>query len=702
MSFRKLISNLPFNPSLVSQVAFYGRRAREESSLRRLGFLLIIFAMFIQMVAVIAPPERSLAASPNHILDGVRTKADLLAAWDRPGSDISAIYGKFGVTRDNIANLTNTPNVTIRSNAGPDYWTTGRTSLSSYSNVKTEYKNTEIALTAGGTTFYMRQLRAWDIKNPYNLYAAWQGTKNDGSVFWIFQDCGNYTQPGKFTPKTPGLELKKTIVGSTNLKPGDTYSFRFEYRNPVPDSLAENVVLEDLFDLDNFDIVSPAGLPINGGHYMTLPLGNVAYTPNYNVIDVTVRLKNPFPGDKTLCNAAKMTATNATEAWGGPACVNVTIPCQYDASIPASDARCKPPVTPCVYDSSIPSTDPKCVKPTDVCTNIDGNQATVPAGKVQVGSECIDVCKYNPSIPSTSAECVAPKVYCSLLDTSLDRATRTATFKTTVTSTNEAATKIVSYTYDFGDGKPVTVRPSTALTDTTSYTYAAGEFNASVVVAYTVTGENGTTKKTDPCSDRISFEADKPLGESKTVKNITQNLDTDKTVNSTVHAGDVLEYSLTTSNTQDYVRSGITVSDYIGDVLDYATIDTDFLKQQGGTFDDASKKVIWEGVSIPAKNQVVKTFRVKIKDPIPATNTPSSTSGTFDCKISNKYGNETNMSVACPVVKGVESLPNTGPGTTVVFGCAVTMVVGYFFARSRILARELELIKQDYAPAGGC
>ncbi len=59
------------------------------------------------------------------------------------------------------------------------------------------------------------------------------------------------------------------------------------------------------------------------------------------------------------------------------------------------------------------------------------------------------------------------------------------------------------------------------------------------------------------------------------------------------------------------------------------------------------------------------------------------------------------MNVQCPMVKGIETLPNTGPGTSIAFGFTVTIIVGYFFARSRILARELDLIKNEYAPTGG-
>jgi hypothetical protein len=225
--------------------------------------------------------------------------------------------------------------------------------------------------------------------------------------------------------------------------------------------------------------------------------------------------------------------------------------------------------------------------------------------------------------------------------------------------------------------------------------------SAKVTVAYTVNGDTSNTVKKVECSTPIEFENDKPFGEMKKIKNITQNLEGDKAIAAKLQAGDVLEYSLITSNTQDYARKDYVVVDYVGDILDYADVDTAFLTTQGGTFDTATKKISFKVPSIAAKTDLTKVFRVKLKNPLPSTNSPSAVSGSFDCKISNKYGNELNMDVACPTVKGLETLPNTGPGTSMMLGFTIVTIVGYFFARARIMSRELALIRAEYAPAGG-
>ena len=656
--FRNLVSNLPFNPSLVQQVSFYAKRVQQESTLRRIGFGLIALAMFIQMFAIIAPPEKSLAFSDNHIINGLTTKAGILSAWDTPSTDVALIYSKMGLTRADIEKLPNSPNKTIVSDRA-DYWTIGRNSLANYSNVNDAFKKTEVALTyAPGKNVYMRDLQAWDIRNPRNTYQAWEGHKADGTTFWILKDCGNYTQIGKMVPQRPLLEIRKTIIGKpTSVKPGDTFTFRFEYRNRQQDSLAEQVLIQDDFDLTNYDIVSPAKISL-AGNIMRQPVGNLSYSATYKVLDVTVKVKNPFSGvTNKLCNVATLKAVNAIDAKGGPACVTVVIPCQYNPALSSSDPNCKPPqppVTPCAYDPSLKKDDPKCV----------------PA-----------------------------KVFCSLTDSDINKTTREVTFKTVVTSTNEKVTSVYGYNYEFGDGAKQ-VKESKLFSDTTKHTYPVGKFTAKVTIVYGVLGVAGGKQQAD-CDTSIEFDSEKPFGEMKTVKNITQKLEGTAALNSVVKAGDVLEYALTTTNTQDFDRKNITISDYVGDILEYATLDEAFLKQQGGTFDATSKKVSFVLGSVTAKSDVTKSFKVTLKNPIPATNAPSKVSGSYDCRISNKYGNELSMAVACPAVKGVETLPNTGPGTSAIIGFIVVTIVGYFYARSRVLSKELALIRAEYAPRGG-
>lgn len=661
--FKKLVTNLPFNPSLINQVGFYSDRLRQEKSIRRLSFVFMALALSVQSLAILAPPERSLAYSTNHIINGVRTRDDILRAYDTNENNVREIYDRFYISRADIASLPTRANDTIRSNDGNNYRTIGRTSLWNYSKVDAQYKKTERKFyyqnfedEPVGNSIYIRDLEAWDIVNPYNTYSAFRGVNSTtGQTFWILVDCGNITwippydqppapetpPPPTVEPKKPALDIKKTISESTaTFKPGDTYTYRIQYRNSGEEgSVAEDVVISDQFDIKNYDIVnitSPFETNKTANGYLTVAVGDLKDSATYSSILIKVRLKNPLPRETSVCNGSSIKASNAsTVSTRNDVCIDVITPCQYDPSVP----------------------------------NIDNQN------------------------------CAQPIVVCRVLDVALNRTTREVTYKTTLTSSNPATTQVFGYNYSFGDGSPILTNESSDLTNTATHTYETGDYETKVTVTYSATGLDG--KQQTDCVTNVDFDEDQPLGQSKTVSNITRNLQGDDAINSSVQAGETLKYTLTTVNSQNYDRTGITIEDYIGDVLDYATLNLTALEAEGGSFDAEQNKVTWENITIPANSQVELNFEAILLNPIPATNRPSATSADYDCIIDNTYGNNVSMSVQCPAVKGLETLPNTGPGTSLVAVMGITLGIGYFFARARLMSKEIQIIRTDYAATGG-
>lgn len=190
------------------------------------------------------------------------------------------------------------------------------------------------------------------------------------------------------------------------------------------------------------------------------------------------------------------------------------------------------------------------------------------------------------------------------------------------------------------------------------------------------------------------------IGRMNKVQNITQNLSSEQTPSAKARASDVIEYSLTTTNKNDDVIINYDIEDGVGDILDYAAIDQAFLSQHGGMLSTDKKTIVWANQTIPAKGELRKVFRVVMKNPLPTTNQPNKTAPDFDCKIENAYGSSTSIPVDCAVLKSIEQLPNTGPGTSVGIAFAITVVSTYFFARSHLLAKELMLVKKEYTSGG--
>ncbi|HUP26786.1 MAG TPA: hypothetical protein VM124_04035 [Candidatus Limnocylindrales bacterium] len=183
----------------------------------------------------------------------------------------------------------------------------------------------------------------------------------------------------------------------------------------------------------------------------------------------------------------------------------------------------------------------------------------------------------------------------------------------------------------------------------------------------------------------------------KTAKNITQGLaDANGT---TAHGGDIIEYSLSVKNSGKTTIKYV-VTDGFGDVLDYADI-TDL---HGAKLDE-NKNVVWPATDITSGQTLSRSITIKVKDPVPATPVSSSDPGHYDLTMTNVYNDTVNIKLPAAVNKQIETvtqvLPNTGPGTSLVIGFIMTSFVAYFFARSKLFATELDLVREDFSATGG-
>jgi hypothetical protein len=104
--FKKIVSNLPFNPGLINQVSFYAKRLHKEETVRRVGFAFLAAAFMVNVFAVASPAKRTLASGPNDMIWGATNKDivsyALAAGSDGHNTDIKEIYGLFGITEQDV------------------------------------------------------------------------------------------------------------------------------------------------------------------------------------------------------------------------------------------------------------------------------------------------------------------------------------------------------------------------------------------------------------------------------------------------------------------------------------------------------------------------------------------------------------------------------------------------------------------------
>ena len=179
---------------------------------------------------------------------------------------------------------------------------------------------------------------------------------------------------------------------------------------------------------------------------------------------------------------------------------------------------------------------------------------------------------------------------------------------------------------------------------------------------------------------------------SKKAVNISQGYVSAPTV--TAKPGDQISYTITITNTG--LQSASTeLSDNLSDVLEYSTL-TD---NGGGSLNNTTGVISWSDINLKPNESQTRTFIIRILDNIPATAKGSSNQTSYDCTITNTFGNSISINIECPAPKTIEKitseLPKTGPSENLIFACIILALAAYFFARSRQLEKEIRIIRKN-------
>ncbi len=178
---------------------------------------------------------------------------------------------------------------------------------------------------------------------------------------------------------------------------------------------------------------------------------------------------------------------------------------------------------------------------------------------------------------------------------------------------------------------------------------------------------------------------------NKTATNVTKNiLDANGT---TASAGDVIKYTLTAKNAGNTSISDFIFQDNLSYVLDYSNIVTN------NNYSIKNNSVVFKPTTLSAGQTKSVSFEVKIMSPIPQTPQSHSDPFLYNLKMTNTYGDTTQINLPSPAAKKIESvttkLPNTGPGSSLALLSIVAVVAGYFYYRSRLLSIESEIEIRD-------
>ena len=661
--FRKIVSNLPFSPSLAGDLAFYAKRLSAEESLRRIGFIIMALAFALQSFVVISPPQASIATSENDIVFGGSSKQDILDAWDNNSdpigrNDIRAIYNHYGITRQNIVDATAT---TLHHSDGEELFSTGR--------FQSRGVDTWVPITGGvNGGIYERPLSTWGNVN----FAAIEGTNSRGEQFWLLlEGCGNVVMETE--EKEPKLEVIKRLESERVTTAGSVADYSILYRN-TGSGVAEGVSVSDIVD-SNFTFVSEesSGMEFirrgdNELHWIPKTTGNtLAPSTEYKIIKLRLKLNEDVTVSQ-VCNRATVNGTNAEQVI-------------FNSRDETTCVRVQTPTCP---DSGLPLPANGVAGCTQTC-----NGEEIPYNQSCVVPEPDPITVENTSIVS-----------CQSLDILERTAWNTYRFKTTLDIEEGASVSALEYLIDGAVIDTISIDPQATMHEYTR-SFIEGSFRVDVrpVVAE---GIAGNTHLCSQIVDPVEPEEILPIPvRSKAVSNITRNIDDAN--GSTAQGGDELSFTISISNQGDAPALNQQFIDDIHDLLEYADITDD----GGGSFNAENRILSWPDVDVRPGETISKTFRARVKNPIPST--PSSASDpniSFDLKINNTFGNTIEISLPRTVTKSVEQianvtqLPRTGPGSTMAVGFLAFGVVGYLYSRSRLLGKEARLIHVKHNAGG--
>lgn len=183
--FRKIVSNISFSPALVGQLGFYAKRLRREEATRRIGLVFTVLALIVQSFVVFSPPAPANAASSNDmVVGGVSSKAQYMSNYDNNTHNLKDIYNAVGVTRSELASMTENKYINAQSK-NPTYYSWGHEPKFSYAQGERAYK---IPTASGSSmTVYTRPNHLWGNTTVHVMvgHSAKLGT------FYVMYACGN-------------------------------------------------------------------------------------------------------------------------------------------------------------------------------------------------------------------------------------------------------------------------------------------------------------------------------------------------------------------------------------------------------------------------------------------------------------------------------------------------------------------------------
>lgn len=615
--FKKIISNLPFSPTLINELGFYAKRLSKEEVVRKSGLILTAFALVVQYFIVFSPPESANAANGSDLVSGgIHSKTKLLSAWDNNTENYRNILQHAGITRADLQN-TRDSGINTRTNGSSNGW------LSWNRVSRFGLQNGEVAFQVDGTTLYSRPLAAFDTgrftRGSGSWYPAFTGTTSSGKPFAIMKGCANITikeQP-KQQPKPVASckALDQPIIAN---------------RTAISMTAHASVANGATVSAYTFIITNSAGSEV---------FSRSIYTSALTASDGTV-----FKDPGTYTIKAKVHASTGV----------------------AESADCVKQVV----------IQPETPKPVANCSSLSHSLTSRTKATLRANASAdngASISGYTFIIKDGSSR--------EILRKKVDSSEKLAVLQHNFNKEGTYLVSVIVHT-SLGDRSGSNCEIKLIIEPE-----ARCPLNPSLPVSHPdcqpCPADPKIWVKDEDCSAKIV--------RSKSAKNLTTNKDATSEI---AKASNRIEYTLTMVN-EGKAEASFEATDDLSDVLEYSTL-TD---RGGAVLNDSTKILSWGKITLKPGETQRRTYVVQLPGSISAMARGSSEPSSYDCRMTNTFGNAVNIEVDCPAPKVVEqvvpSLPRTGPTENVIVGGTVLAIVAFLYFRSRQLNKEVRLIRRE-------
>lgn len=334
--FRKLVSNLPFQPTLIEDIYLFIKQTNKEYRLRKLGLLLLLIGFIFNLV-VLSISNNSTYRYKSDLVYGANSQKDILESYrrgtDKLGrEDIRPIYNHYGISEAQISNA-KVVNITSSDN---NYTIVSRSpSLYNSSFVKIA------ALEDGG--LYEQPFTSWNPSPFASEYKALTGLTSFGFRYWILAEYGGYIVIDNTSHK-PNLEVFTSLNPGSDSQYNDNLSYTIYYRNNG-NKWADDLNIQETLPkgVDFVSYYSSQELSFNQNSNdlnWSIPNKDSQLPSGSNWHSITIDIKVSSQDIDIFCTNSKIKSNGSNYKTADPSCISLNPNKCPDTDINSSFSKC--------------------------------------------------------------------------------------------------------------------------------------------------------------------------------------------------------------------------------------------------------------------------------------------------------------------------------------------------------------------------